>query len=313
MIILDLEWNRGHDGPALDEILQIGAVRVDRLGGPITDTYNAYIRPVVHTDFDLGAQKLPDLEQSLTSHLTFPQAMADFRTWCGREQTFGGWGSGDLRALERSCEYHGIQPMQTGAELDLQRAFCRAAGAENAQMALWKAVQYCGIPDIFSYHNALNDAMYTACLCQWLTQEDLQEEPGKQTRVRLSKLPYARNPRRRIGPLPDAEAVLDDKDSRLPACPICGRRGWVTDWYTADGVRYYSFFHCREHGNFLCRLTLSQTPEGAWQGRLAVPELAPEALAEYDRAMEGTAHHCRSLCRRQARRKAPKERTLENV
>lgn len=39
MIILDLEWNQGYDKTVLDEVLQIGAVRVDRLGGPITDTF----------------------------------------------------------------------------------------------------------------------------------------------------------------------------------------------------------------------------------------------------------------------------------
>ena len=41
MIVLDLEWNRGYDKKPLDEVLQIGAVRMDGLGGPITDTFNA--------------------------------------------------------------------------------------------------------------------------------------------------------------------------------------------------------------------------------------------------------------------------------
>lgn len=57
MIIFDFEWNRGYDKKPLDEILQIGAVRVDRLGGPVTDTFNVYIRPVVHKKFDPGAKK----------------------------------------------------------------------------------------------------------------------------------------------------------------------------------------------------------------------------------------------------------------
>jgi len=318
MIILDLEWNRGYDGPAVDEILQIGAVRVDKLGGPMTDTYNVYIKPVIHKSFDLGAKKLPDLELSLSSQVSFPQAMADFRAWCGEERLFGGWGGGDLKALEHCCSYYGIASMEAVEEVDLQRAFCYAVGSANAQMALWKAVRYCAIPDVFSYHNALNDAMYTACLCQWLTEDDLRGEPPREKgpRVRFSQIPYARRPRRKVGPLPSVEAVLDHKDSRLPSCPICGRRGWVVDWYTADGERYYSFFHCREHGNFPCRLTLSQTPAGEWQGRLTVPELAPQALADYDRAMGGAAHHCKSLCRRNARRKARGEqpnRALENV
>ena len=37
VIILDLEWNSGCDEEKLEEILQIGAVKVERLGGPITD------------------------------------------------------------------------------------------------------------------------------------------------------------------------------------------------------------------------------------------------------------------------------------
>lgn len=304
MIILDLEWNRGYDGPALDEILQIGAVRVDKLGGPIVDTYNVYIQPVLHKSFDLGAKKLPDLALSLASQVDFPQAMEGFRAWCGEERTFGGWGGGDLKTLGRCCEYYGVRPMEVEEELDLQGAFCRAVGAEYAQMALWKAVCYCGIPEVFCYHNALNDAMYTSCLCQWIRQEDLRGEPEreKRPRTRFSAIPYGPTPRRRIGPLPSVTAVLDSKDGRLPACPVCGRRGWVADWYTADGERYFSSFHCREHGNFLCRLTLSRTVDGGWQGRLAVPVLSPEARADYDRAMSATAHHCRSLCHRRARR-----------
>jgi len=303
MIVLDLEWNRGYDERPIDEILQIGAVRVDKLGGPITDTYNVYIRPAIHKHFDLGAKKLPDLELSLSSQVAFPEAMADFRAWCAEERRFGCWGGGDLKALRLCCEYYGVPALEEAEEVDLQRAFCRAAGAGNAQIALWKAVRYCQIPDVFSYHNALNDAMYTACLCRWITEEDLREEPVKVKRrwVRFCKLPYERKPRRKIGPLPSAEAVLDHKCSRLPSCPLCGLQGWVTDWYTADGERYFSFFHCRTHGNFPCRLTIARTAQGQWQGRLAVPVLTPAALAEFERAVNGTSHHCASLYRPQVR------------
>ena len=41
MIVLDLEWNRGYDKKPVNEILQIGAVRTEGLGGPILDTFNA--------------------------------------------------------------------------------------------------------------------------------------------------------------------------------------------------------------------------------------------------------------------------------
>ena len=48
MIIFDLEWNHGYKPRLPDEILQIGAVKVDRLGGRIIDTFNAYIHPSVY-------------------------------------------------------------------------------------------------------------------------------------------------------------------------------------------------------------------------------------------------------------------------
>lgn len=44
MIILDLEWNRGYDNRPLNEILQIGAVRIERLGGPIVGTFKSLFK-----------------------------------------------------------------------------------------------------------------------------------------------------------------------------------------------------------------------------------------------------------------------------
>ena len=48
MIIMDLEWNRSYDKISLEEILQIGAVKIDRMGGPIQDTFSMFIHPRVH-------------------------------------------------------------------------------------------------------------------------------------------------------------------------------------------------------------------------------------------------------------------------
>ena len=51
MIVLDLEWNRGYDKTPLEEILQIGAVKLDKLGGTITDTFCIFVHPCVHRNF----------------------------------------------------------------------------------------------------------------------------------------------------------------------------------------------------------------------------------------------------------------------
>ena len=46
MIVMDLEWNRGYDAKPVDEILQIGAVRVDG-SGAIRDTFSVFIKPAI--------------------------------------------------------------------------------------------------------------------------------------------------------------------------------------------------------------------------------------------------------------------------
>ena len=75
MVIFDLEWNRGYDKNPLNEILQIGAVRVERLGGPVLDVFDAYIRPRVHRRFDVGASALPELREYKSRGRSFGGAM----------------------------------------------------------------------------------------------------------------------------------------------------------------------------------------------------------------------------------------------
>lgn len=48
MIVLDLEWNQPFGGRGMEEIIQIGAVRLARPGGPVVDAFNAHIRPSIY-------------------------------------------------------------------------------------------------------------------------------------------------------------------------------------------------------------------------------------------------------------------------
>ena len=175
MIIWDLEWNRGYDRTPLDEILQIGAVRVAGLGGPVLDTFNAYIRPAVHKKFDPGARRLPGLQDSRSSDLDFAGAMERFRTWCGGETEFASWGSGDLDTLTRNCRYWGAPSLTMEKCYDLQTAFSYVLGADR-QIALWRAVEHCQIPDLFPFHDALYDSLYTSVIGCWLTPESLEQD-----------------------------------------------------------------------------------------------------------------------------------------
>ena len=105
MIVLDLEWNRGYDKTPLDEILQIGAVRLDRPGGRVTGTFCAVIRPRVHRRLNRTARELPEVAVSLDSDLDFSDAYHSFRRWCRGETEFAAWGADDLDILARNCAF----------------------------------------------------------------------------------------------------------------------------------------------------------------------------------------------------------------
>lgn len=313
MVIFDLEWNRGYDKNPLNEILQIGAVRVDHLGGPVLDVFDAYIRPVVHRRFDVGASALPELREYRSRGRSFGGAMNAFRAWCAGEHVFASWGSGDLDTLKENCRYWHVDflPEEERKVLDLQAAFAYMLGTEQS-IALWRAAAYCGIPDSFTFHNARNDALYTALVGAWLTPEALAYvPPTKEERLarKFCAVPFPRQPRRRIGPLPTPEQILDTRESRKLSCPLCGRSGIVVRWYSAkrkgreDSARQYlGVFSCPVHGQFLCRLSLFQTDRGDWSGRRTVPALTPELFQEYAAFSHGSVYICKGSRRRRRRK-----------
>ena len=307
MLLIDFEWNRGYDANPLDEILQIGAVRVERLGGPIQDTFNVYIRPRVHKSFSPGARELPELSRSKASEIDFATALESFLDWCQGETEFAAWGNDDFRVLKRNCDYWGLPVPLLHQAYDLQRAFGYMVGAEGQQVALWRAVTYCGIPDTFTFHNALNDTVYTAILSEWLSEESLhfdpKQAPPPKKLPQFAQEPFPPQPRFRVGPLPTPESILDTRIARRPACPLCGEKFWVQQWQSAPGRQYFSTFCCPEHGRFLCRLTLTPLEDGTWRGRMAVPAITPDLLETYRAALNGDPYFCKSSNRKRRKRR----------
>lgn len=303
MIVLDLEWNRSYDNIPLEEILQIGAVRLDRLGGRIIDTFNVYIQPQVHKKFNRSAKALPELQESVRSRTAFPEALRMFLTWCGEEAEYAGWGGDDFLVLAQNCAYWRLPPLHIPQQFDLQSAFSLMLGT-GQRVALHWAVEYCQIPAPFTFHNALNDAVYTAAVSERIAGGYLSIAGLPLRLQRFARTEYPPQPRRRVGPFPSPAAALDSRECRRALCPLCGQGVWVRQWSYADPRQYFAEFRCPSHGPFLSRLTLSPGKEGLWQGRLTVPVITPAVLHTYQTALEGHVHNCKGRSRRHGGRRA---------
>lgn len=306
MIVMDLEWNSGYGKAPLEEILQIGAVRVDGPGGRITDTFSVFVRPRVHKKMNRTAKALPELRASLDAKLDFPAALALFTDWCGGDTEFAGWGGDDLVVLRQNCAFWRLPVPKVTRQTDFQAAFSLLVGT-NQGVALSRAVEYCGIPDTFTFHNALNDAMYTALVSAWTGPETLALLAlAKETRRLADAPPFPAPPPRRTGPYAGPQAALNGRGCRRQRCPLCGTSLWVRRWHPADGSRYFAEFRCPVHGRFPCRLTLSPTGDGQWQAVSAVPAVTPELLQDFDRAFRSGSVCCKGGTRRKKRRRRPR-------
>ena len=294
MIVLDLEWNRGYDKTPLEEILQIGAVRLDKLGGTIQDTFSIFVHPCVHKKFNHTAKALPELASALNSPYDFPTALEAFVDWCKEDTVFVDWGGDDFDVLRQNCDFWKVPAPVPSQLIDLQAAFSLRVGT-NQGVALYRAAEYCGLPTPFTFHNALNDAVYTAMVSAWIDAETMALLALPKEIRRLSNTPsFSPQPDVQTGPYGSVQAALNGRGCRRPHCPLCGEAIWVRRWYSARPDCYYSDFRCKTHGSFLCRLALAPSGDGQWQGHLAVPEVTPTLLQEFDTAIHTKSIPCKT-------------------
>lgn len=304
MIVFDLEWNSGlYTKLRLDEILQIGAVKVDLSARRIAGQFNAYIRPQVHKRYSPAAAALPDLALSQASGLDFPTALADFLAWCGEDRLFASWGNSDLTALIQNQKFWKLPQELPQTYVDLQLAFGRAVGSPDNLSLEW-AAEYCGVPDIFDPHNALADAIYAALCARLLTSGELQDavrEPGPRPKGQKA-LPRRAKPWQ--GPFEKPELLLNNRGCRKGVCPRCSALNRVGQWFPGEKGYYYSKFACPQCGrSYILRLEIFQDKNRKFWGNTAVFRATGQRREEFLAASQSQPIPCRGGKRRRYRRR----------
>ena len=312
MIVFDLEWTRPFEQESMEEIIQIGAVKIDKLGGPITDSFTVYIRPSVYQELSPIAKRLPDVTLSTGSEIVFPDAYQAFVDWCADDTVFASWGGQDIGVLAKNAKHWELPTFTVTESYNLQAAFCRTLDADR-QISLETAVSYCQLPAVFSFHNALCDAMYAALVTGWIDPAALPPPPRstrsapshaalptppkhkkpQKRKAFFSTLEYPSQPRYKVGILPTREKVMNGRKARFAQCPICQERFCVCRWYPLDEQVFYSTIVCPEHGRFPVRLTVTHRTDGQWHGRSTVPVLTDIQRELFQQAKANEPIPCR--------------------
>ena len=270
-IVLDLEWNqpvsyqcaafRKVGDSLLFEVIQIGATKLndaleieDTLSIPICPTHYMTIHPRVRRMTGLTQEILCDAPD-------FVEGMTSFLDWCGEDCVCLTWGGDDISVLQQNVDFFRIQrPLPR--MYDIQRLYT-AAQKKSGQTALKTAMEELGIePDEErSFHNAMDDAFYTAKVWQKLPEPkkvlEYEEQPRKLTH-------NERRSRFRItDTVPSVAEALASEKLTAPVCPTCQQPTRLTTEMVPQAVgKYVALSRCAHHGLLFIKVRFVRLPDG---------------------------------------------------
>ncbi len=176
-IVVDFEFNQAFDfennqkmksNPDCPfEIIQIGAVKLDKKFNEI-GRFSTLIRPTVYPKVNPYVTKITSLTDDDFKYDDIPnfdKALKDFVEFCGDDRpVFCVWGKNDISTLFRNVEYHKLTDVNVPIEfINLQDyASKKLKHFSGTQIGLKNAIEQLQIDLGISYHDALNDALYTA-------------------------------------------------------------------------------------------------------------------------------------------------------
>ena len=317
-IVLDMDWNQPWPGsPSAKkvlpvqirgEIIQIGAVRLTG-DGQVADEFQVMIRPKYYRRLNRRVSKLTGIKESRLNAegISFPEAMEQFRAWCGGEVTFLTWSFDDIGILRENLRLYGISEDWTEKWYNAQMIFNAQTDGSSSQKALKTAMEIFGIEATRPAHDALGDAYHTALICSRLDLKRGAEEYDQALKSHENGFHGAELPgcisRKVFYDYADKHAALAAMTGEENQCPICGRQMLGSRWFAQPGHRYMDLATCPDHGKFLIRVRLSDQPDGTVRVSRLTYEATSEAAEAYARRAEKADPEDRRPASRRRRRR----------
>ena len=317
-IVLDMEWNQPWPGSPSSrkvlpvhirgEIIQIGAVRVTE-DQQVCDEFSIMIKPKYYRHLNRRVSKLTGIKESRLKEegVPFPQAIEDFRAWCGEDITFLTWGFDDIGILQENLRLFGLETQWTDKWYNAQMIFNAQTDGSTAQKALKTAMEIFEIEATRPAHDALGDAYHTALICARLDLRKGQAEYDAALKSHENGFHGAELPgcigRKVFHDYADKRVALSAMSGEENLCPICGGRMLGSRWFAQPGHRYMDLATCPEHGKFLIRVRLSIQEDGLTRVSRLTYEATSEAAQAYARRAEKADPEDQTRTRRRRRRR----------
>lgn len=276
-IVFDLEWNqcpygKDREEPELPfEIIEIGAVRMDS-SLQILDSFHELIHPQVYPVFHFMTKEIISLrEEELLNQPSFSEAAGRFLEWCGEAPVFCTWGSSDLTELQRNMEWYHL-PLPFPFPLfyyDIQKIFSIIYEDRKTRRSLESAVDYLQLSKNRPFHNAFDDAYYTAEIMQNLTEDAIlsnssvdcfRTPDNRKQEIYINYSTYSKFISR---PFPNKTEAMKDRIVASTCCHICGKNARKKiRWFSSGSHNYFCLAWCEQHGWIKGKIRLRQRNDG---------------------------------------------------
>lgn len=192
-IVFDLEFNQDFSRPesrkacrSCFEIIEIGAVKLDRDLNE-TGAFRRFVKPAIYPEINPFVTELTGITtDQLGSEEPFPAVYKDFAGFAGGSDTvFCVWGMADMKELYRNIEFHELDPKPLSKRyINLQPyAALHFNFSQKKLLKLKTTAELLGIPLVYDFHDALNDALYTAEIFRKINGNSIRSkkyDPGKE-------------------------------------------------------------------------------------------------------------------------------------
>jgi DNA polymerase III epsilon subunit-like protein len=206
-IIFDLEFNQSYNfeneteniiNPKCPfEIIQIGAIKLNENFEKI-GSLDILVKPEIYTRINPYVQKLTGLTMDeLDSGKSFKEMYKELAEFIQSDSSIlGVWGVTDIKELFRNIEYYELDIALMPLEyINIQSYACKHLNCKKGiNIGLGNAATLLDIPVGSNFHNALNDAYYTAEVFKKIYRSEIKPKiysPHKNTSLnRLNNRKY---------------------------------------------------------------------------------------------------------------------------
>ena len=185
-VVFDLEFNQGYKYKRKNrsrvnpkcrfEIIQIGAVKLDKDLKTIGQ-FDKLVKPQVYSCIHHFIAEMTSItEEKLRGSAPFNKVYQEFIDFIGDDSILCTWGISDMRELVGNITYHKLDKFLIPENyIDIQQIASKYLNTPNGNsIGLKNAVKALSLPLDSEFHDAFNDAYYTAEIFKEIYTDDIE-------------------------------------------------------------------------------------------------------------------------------------------